>query len=231
MYADPQNAFDVSNFGRPVMAGQAMQQGNPLAAMAIANPQPSMNGLSYPMVPLSLGQPVNAPQSGNALAQLADSSDPRRGSGVAEQTSSLDNIGYELKGKERPNKPDAGLQSILSRAATTALGDGARVVIYSGQENPGHQHGSNRHKTGLAADVRVYTPDGQLLRLNDPRAEAFATTAASLGARGIGAGAGYMGDAFHIDTVPHEDYTAGQGPVWGEWAKQRRGELLAAMNL
>ncbi|MEM6624463.1 MAG: hypothetical protein AAF674_19745 [Pseudomonadota bacterium] len=133
-------------------------------------------------------------------------------------------------GPNRPNPPSAQLMQMLSAAAQEALGQGARVEIYSGQENAGRQYGSNRHRTGLAADVRVFAPDGQQITLEDPRAERFATTAARMGARGIGAGSEYMGNAFHIDMVPHSEYGPNQGPVWGDWATQRRAQLVGAMG-
>lgn len=139
-------------------------------------------------------------------------------------------IEFELDGKRRPNPPAQSLQNVLGHAARAALGEGARVVIYSGQESEGDQHGSNRHKTGLAADVRVYDGSGKLLSLGDPRAKAFMVAAARLGARGIGAGSEYMGDAFHIDMVPHEDYSENQGPVWGSASKAIRADILAAMS-
>lgn len=139
-------------------------------------------------------------------------------------------IEFELDGKARPNPPAAKLQNALGKAAENVFGAGARVVIYSGKEDAGNQHGSNRHKTGLAADVRVYDADGNQVRLSDARAKDFALEAARQGAQGIGAGTEYMGDAFHVDMVPHSNYTAGQGPVWGSFGKAMQGELVAAMQ-
>ena len=133
---------------------------------------------------------------------------------------------FELKGKKRPNKPKAALLQTLDVAASSAFGPGAKVVVYSGQENEGGQHGSNRHKTGLAADIRVYRPDGSLVKLNDKDAGTFAMAAAKAGAVGIGAGSEYMGDAFHIDMFPKEKYSKGQGHVWGSFAKTYQDQLL-----
>lgn len=138
------------------------------------------------------------------------------------------NFGFELAGKARPNKPNPALLSVLDKAATSTFGPGSRVVVFSGQEDPGNQYGSIRHKTGLAADVRVFRPDGSQLRLRDEDAELFAMNVKRSGARGFGAGDSYMGDAFHIDLFPEEDYTSKMGPIWGDWAAQRGDMLLKA---
>ncbi|MFY0633685.1 MAG: hypothetical protein JXQ91_07730 [Vannielia sp.] len=167
---------------------------------------------------------------GRAIANIA--ADTSVGSSVRDYRvqNHRTKIDFELEGKARPNAPAQELQDVLGKAAETALGPGARVVIYSGKENDGHQHGSNRHKTGLAADIRVYDAQGNQITLSDPRAKAFALEAAKQGARGIGAGSEYMGDSFHIDMVPHSDYAPGQGPVWGSFASSFGGELTAAMQ-
>jgi hypothetical protein len=139
-------------------------------------------------------------------------------------------FGFELEGenKKRPNKPNSALLSVLDEAATSTFGPGARVVVYSGQEDPGEQYGSIRHKTGLAADIRVFRPDGSRVRLADEDAGLFAANAKRSGIRGFGAGASYMGDAFHVDLFPEEEYTEDMGPVWGDWAAKRRDMLLEA---
>lgn len=207
-------------YGPAIFPGQ---QGPGTNALAAAAPVPSM----APARP-SAGAPSNE------YVASVDDNDPRRGSGVSEQTSSpaySTKFGYELGGKERPNKPQVAVMNTLGLAAEQALGPGARVVVYSGQEDPGNQYGSNRHKTGLASDVRLYDPQGNLVPVNSPQAAAFMQAAAANGARGIGAGSEYMGDAFHVDLVPHEDYGPNQGPVWGSAAKGQREALLQAMGL
>lgn len=59
-------------------------------------------------------------------------------------------------GPARPNKPSEQVQGVIGKSVQDVLGIGARVVITSGTENSGDQHGSNRHKTGNAADVAIY---------------------------------------------------------------------------
>ena len=120
----------------------------------------------------------------------------------------------------------------IHRAAITTLGQGAKIRVTSGQEGDLPQHGSNRHKTGLAADFQVYRPDGTLVNIGDPDALNFASKAAQFGVRGIGAGTEYMGaSTFHFDMMPHADYSPDQGPVWGSWAQDNRQALLAAMGI
>lgn len=127
-------------------------------------------------------------------------------------------------GPKRPNKPNDQILAALDAAAVKTFGPGTRLVIFSGQEGDLPQHGSNRHKTGLAADLKVFRPDGTLVRLKDNDAKNFAQNALGAGVLGIGAGEGYMGDAFHMDMVPHENYSSNQRPFWGNWAKANLSE-------
>lgn len=127
-------------------------------------------------------------------------------------------------GPARPNKPSDKVVGVIGKAVESVLGAGARVVVTSGQENAGHQHGSNRHGTGLAADVAIYTADGRQLTVSDPEYKAIAKAAAGLGALGIGFGSNYMGGKhMHIDLVPAG---AGQANQW-EDAKSIETELEA----
>ena len=135
-------------------------------------------------------------------------------------------------GPKRPDPPGFEIMDAIHRAAITTLGQGAKIRVTSGQEGNLPQHGSNRHKTGLAADFQVYRPDGTLVNIGDPDALNFASKAAQFGVRGIGAGTEYMGaSTFHFDMMPHADYSPDQGPVWGSWAQDNRQALLAAMGI
>ena len=135
-------------------------------------------------------------------------------------------------GPKRPDPPGFEIMDAIHRAAITTLGQGAKIRVTSGQEGDLPQHGSNRHKTGLAADFQVFRPDGTLVGVGDPDALNFASKAAQFGVRGIGAGNEYMGaNTFHFDMMPHADYGPNQGPVWGSWAKDNRQALLKAMGL
>jgi len=135
-------------------------------------------------------------------------------------------------GPKRPDPPGFEIMDAIHRAAITTLGQGAKIRVTSGQEGDQPQHGSNRHKTGLAADFQVFRPDGTLVGVGDPDALNFASKAAQFGVRGIGAGNEYMGaNTFHFDMMPHADYSPDQGPVWGSWAQDNRQALLQAMGL
>lgn len=129
-------------------------------------------------------------------------------------------------GPRRPNAPSQQLTSMIGKAAENVLGPGARIVVTSGTEGDLPQFGSTRHKTGHAADVAIYTPDGRKLTAADPEFAAVAKAAASLGARGIGFGAEYMGgDHMHIDLV---EAGAGQGNQWASGAAAISADLDAA---
>lgn len=131
-------------------------------------------------------------------------------------------------GPHRPNKPNQPILDVVGRSAEDVFGKGARVVVVSGKENEGDQYGSNRHKTGNAADIAIYRPDGTQVRATDPDMAAFAKNAAKNGATGIGFGAEYMGgDHIHVDLVGTE---GGGGHVWSSGAKAIAGELVAEMD-
>lgn len=136
-------------------------------------------------------------------------------------------IDYNM-GPARPYAPNKPVLDVIGRSVEDVLGKGARVVVTSGQEGDKDQHGSNRHKTGNAADIQVVRPDGTVVRASDPDAALIAKAAASLGAKGIGWGDEYMGgNHFHIDLV---EPGAGQSNTWGSAGKANRADVIAAMN-
>jgi len=132
-------------------------------------------------------------------------------------------------GPKRPHAPDKPILDVIGRAAEDVFGAGARIVVTSGQEGDLPQHGSNRHKTGHAADFAIYRPDGTRVRVTDPDMVIFAEAAARRGAKGIGFGSGtdYMGDHIHVDLVMPGP---GQDHVWASGGKRHRERLVAAMS-
>lgn len=141
-----------------------------------------------------------------------------------------DNVRYSL-GPKRPNVPSPEIASLVERAAISVLGPGATVEIYSGRENPGERHGSHRHGTGLAADLRVYDGDGNLVKIGTPEHAALARAFAASGAYGMGFGSDYMGDGFHIDLVGSQRMNGGQGGnIWGSGALAMQDELLPILQ-
>jgi hypothetical protein len=131
---------------------------------------------------------------------------------------------YNL-GPRRPNKPSERVIAAIQRAVTSALGPGYSFKVISGQENPGHQHGSNRHKTGLAADIQIYDPSGARLT-TAKHGNAFMQVAKEfkrLGGLGVGAGLKYMGGrGMHLDMVKPGP---GQSNAWGGLANKHAAEL------
>ena len=121
-------------------------------------------------------------------------------------------VRMQNRGATRNQPLDSRLMSVLSTAAEEA---GVDVVVFSGGQDergtPGARRtGSIRHDNGLAADVWIYS-DGQRLRTTreNPIVAKFIAACVAAGARGIGAGPGYMdGVGIHVD-------------LWGERAGSR----------
>ena len=107
-------------------------------------------------------------------------------------------------GATRNQGLQSSLMSILDTAAEAA---GVDVVVFSGGQDVKGQGsrrtGSVRHDAGRAADVHIYN-DGRRLRTDreDPIVANFIAQAVAAGARGIGAGPGYMGGVgIHVDIL------------------------------
>ncbi|WP_192182199.1 hypothetical protein [Mesorhizobium amorphae] len=113
----------------------------------------------------------------------------------------LAGVSYNM-GAHRPNKPSQDVVDTIRSAVRDTLGPGYTVSVTSGTEDPGKQFGSNRHKTGLAADVSIIDPSGRKLNaFKDKQAMLdVAQAAAAKGIIGIGLGTNYMGGiAMHLD--------------------------------
>lgn len=131
-------------------------------------------------------------------------------------------------GPNRPNPPNNAIITLIANAVSDVLGPQARVVVTSGTENPGEQYGSNRHSTGLAADVAIFDASGRRVRATDPAALEIARAAARRGAKGIGWGPEYMGgENFHIDIV---EPGPSQAHTWGSEGRKHRDEIVAIIN-
>lgn len=128
-------------------------------------------------------------------------------------------------GPARPLAPNQPVLDVITAAVEDTLGPGARVVVTSGQEGDLPQHGSNRHKTGDAADIAIYDRDGNQITMetHPDLMREVARNAARRGAKGIGLGADYMGGShIHIDLV---DPGPGQSNAWGSEGAAMRDEL------
>ena len=138
-----------------------------------------------------------------------------------------DDVSLELQmGPARPNAPNDPVLNVVKTTAAQVYGKGTRVIVTSGQEGDLPQHGSNRHKTGDAADIQIIRPDGSVVKATEMRE--FAEAAAANGALGLGYGTEYMGgDHIHVDLVPPG---AGQSHVWASGAKRDRAALEGRMR-
>ena len=131
-------------------------------------------------------------------------------------------------GPARPHAPNNPVLNVIGTSVEEVLGPGARVVVTSGQEGDLPQHGSNRHRTGDAADIAIYDAEGNRITATDPRMAEIARSAARNGARGIGFGEEYMGGShIHIDLV---EPGHGQGHFWASGAQAIGGELVELMG-
>jgi len=112
-------------------------------------------------------------------------------------------------GPKRPNEPSGDIVNQVRTQVAQTLGPGYTVIGISGQENPGKQHGSDRHRTGKSMDFDVIDPQGN--KVTDPKilndlASQFAYTHPKAG---IGFGEGYMAPGrMHLDTT-------GKALEWG----------------
>jgi len=121
-------------------------------------------------------------------------------------------VRMQNRGATRNQPLDSRLMSVLSNAAEEA---GVDVVVFSGgqdqQGTPGARRtGSIRHDNGLAADVWIYSGGQRLATTREnPIVAKFIAACVAAGAKGIGAGPGYMdGVGIHVD-------------LWGERAGSR----------
>lgn len=195
-----------------------------------------------------LGYTVAAPQKGHAYSSrlanaksamaVAPVAAPKGGGllAVADVTknapkSSVGSLAVEYSmGPNRPNKPSQDIVGVIANSVQAVLGPDAKVSITSGTEDAGKQYGSNRHKTGLAADFAVYDAKGkQVTAVNAPETmAAIAKETAKRGALGIGWGTDYMNGAhMHVDKVAP---TKGQANTWGNLGKANRDQLVGIME-
>jgi hypothetical protein len=170
---------------------------------------------------IDAGRPpaADAPPSSAERVEALTTPPKAPGSGVT--------VEYSM-GPARPLPPDEPVIGVITAAVEDSLGPGARVVVTSGQEGPDlPQHGSDRHKTGDAADIAIFDKDGnQITMATHPELmREIARNASRRGAKGIGLGEEYMGGAhMHVDLV---EPGAGQSNAWGSEGVAMRDELKA----
>lgn len=127
-------------------------------------------------------------------------------------------INAQPTGYNRPFAPEDQVSDNIQAAVTSIMGPGASVQVTSGQEGGLSQFGSNRHKTGLAADVQITAPDGHVLSWDNPAdLQTMKDIAISAGTQQANIGLGYNDpNMMHIDYVPSDQLSAGQDLSWGK---------------
>ena len=153
---------------------------------------------------------LDAMRGATPVANPTDTGNTRQAVGGANlddvefaQGNSSGRVRMRNSGATRNKRLDDRLMTVLNRAADDA---GVDVVVFSGGQDargtPGAQRtGSIRHDNGLAADVWIYS-DGQRLPTSreNPIVARFIAACVANGAKGIGAGPGYMdGVGIHVD--------------------------------
>lgn len=119
-------------------------------------------------------------------------------------------------GATRNQRPIQQIFDILDAAAAAA---GVDVTIFSAGQDPkgtpnARRVGSTRHDSGRSVDVWLYNNGQRLSAVNEnPIIATFIAAAVNAGAKGIGAGPGYMdGVGIHVDVVGDAD---GGAIMWG----------------
>lgn len=167
--------------------------------------------------------PIGMPETTSPASSYASTSAPTSQDDVmaerAAVAKNLADVTYSM-GPNRPNKPHPDVVDTIRSAVADALGPGYGVTVTSGTEDPGKQYGSNRHKTGTAADVSIVDlSTGRVLNtFQDKQALVdVAQAAAAKGIKGIGIGTDYMGGvAMHLDKFTPG---VGQANQWGNIGK------------
>lgn len=170
------------------------------------------------------GEPFKPGDEQGEDDQEGEETQDNDGSSLPEELQEGDGTGTvtqnQLASGKIRNQPIASdLNSILAQAGAAA---GVNVIVESGGQpalgSGGRRTGSTRHDNGHAADVQLALSNGRILSLNNPAdvpiIQNFIRETKRLGATGIGAGNGYMGDnTFHIDNASL--YGQGNAGYWG----------------
>jgi len=128
--------------------------------------------------------------------------------------------GQSFEDQTRNKKIQPKLMNVLRTAASQI---GVDVVIFSGGQDAegtpnARRTGSSRHDDGYAADVWIYNSSTTALstKTNSQLVSDFISACVAAGAKGIGAGPGYMGNSgIHVDLWG----TAKGSSIWGAGGK------------
>ena len=128
--------------------------------------------------------------------------------------------GQSFEDQTRNKNIQSKLMNVLRTAASQV---GVDVVIFSGGQDAigtpnARRTGSTRHDDGYAADVWIYSGSSSALstKANSKLVSDFISACVAAGARGIGAGPGYMGnEGIHVDLWG----SAKGSQIWGAGGK------------
>lgn len=178
-----------------------------------------------------------------SIAQVGMPSNPVEGLTSAREMANV-TLGM---GPNRPYSPDPAVTSAVQTAVTDVLGPNYSVNVTSGQENSPEtvaaaakglanlsQYGSDRHKTGLAADFTITDPYGNKLSWANPmEVGQLKDVAQALAAQNdANIGLGYLGSPhmMHADLVPASDLSKNQSQQWGVIGKAMEDRLNEARD-
>lgn len=170
---------------------------------------------------LATATPVaNPTQTGNHAASTGKNADlDDLGNVEFAQGQGQGRVQMRNSGATRNQPIQQRLMDILNSAAEEA---GVDVVVFSGGQDARGQGtrrtGSVRHDNGNAADVWIYSGGRRLsTSREDPIVANFIRAAVAAGAKGIGAGPGYMDSVgIHVDIVGD---SAGGSVTWGRGSR------------
>lgn len=123
-------------------------------------------------------------------------------------------VEYDLKGKIRTQKLSPTLEANIGKAVGEVYGPGYKARVYSGGQKsnkPGEGTGSIRHNAGMAGDVYIIGPDGNVVQDTkqlDKLKDYWRNN--KLGSVGT-----YMkGGGMHIDEWTEDKLLPGMGLIW-----------------
>jgi hypothetical protein len=152
--------------------------------------------------------------SGQGLSSItADTTNPAIDGKIIYQDDAGTTVKYTNAHATRNKELVSALEEII---ITACKNTGLSAEIFSGGMTPQRRVGSDRHLNGFAADVHLFTSEGQRLNVQSQQLRDWCQQAKNAGATAIGAGVGYMGAVgVHLDISAGNTVPAGSATYWG----------------
>ena len=152
--------------------------------------------------------------SGQSLSNItADTTNPAIDGKIIYQDDAGTTVKYTNAHATRNKEIVSALEQIIIQACKNT---GLSAEIFSGGMTPQRRVGSDRHLNGFAADVHLFTSEGQRLNVQSQQLRDWCQQAKNAGATAIGAGVGYMGAVgVHLDISAGNTVPAGSATYWG----------------